>query len=100
MLSPIHFRAQSSKLPIVANLLIPVLHITVAMASVSHVDATQIRVALVCSAYLMNGNNLTLIHTLVSDSPQKVLSVDKWISHEIWGAHHRNEFLGFHERDA
>lgn len=100
MLGPIHLRAHSSKLPNSVNLLVPMLNGAIAVASMSDGGEIKIRVALMCSANLMDGNNLRVRHPLVANSANKVLSADEWVSYEIGRAQHRNEFLRLHVREA
>lgn len=71
-----------------------------AVAPVSDTSEIKIRVALVCSAYLIDDVYLSLRHPLVSSGTKEVLSVDEWVPYEVGGAHHRNEILGLHIWEA
>ena len=91
MLSPVHFRAQSSKLPSPSNSLIPVLYPPIAMAPVSDSGKSIVGVALVRSANLVNGRSLVFRNILVRDSTEEVLGVDERVADKVRGPHHRDE---------
>jgi len=55
-------------------------HDSMAVAPMSDTGEIQVLVALVRSAYLMDGNDFTLRYPLVSGGTKEVLSVDKWVS--------------------
>jgi hypothetical protein len=55
-------------------------HDAMAVAPMSDASEIKVRIALVSSTYLMDGNDLSLRHPLVSSTTKKVLSMDEWVS--------------------
>lgn len=72
------------------------LHSPIAVGVVSYSRKSIVGISLMCSADLVNDYNLIFRHILVRGTTEEVLGADEWVSDKVWGAHHRDERVGFH----